>query len=394
MLPFALLVADRGRARVTIVLTCLALFSGVQACKKVEQGNSPDAYVENGTIWAYGQVKLTDLDVPSIVMLDRGTTDQTLNIEKNEFHMFGLVKTEAGGTAERSLAYVDYHPQGRLALSYAYDLEFSPRAAQGYGVDIYVLMKKPGYTYRAQRLYLGTATFAEGESKSEVALHPSLRVSQVAEGPGAGAWGLHYADIKNFVIRPWGAMCNGRVGQVPGQIPGQYPGQNPNQNPNQSNVNCRPLPQEIDLCEGDPTKENCRPKTPFVQAAELAPVLVAQDEEITVRLEESRVYTMDLGTQRAKFVFVSQQNTVKDGMQNSQQCSEILFATTETDAGVLNAACEVKMAPADPVENQLTCGLTVQFLNAETYLEKICNVSVHFRTGDAWEHQQIQVLKR
>ena len=373
--------------RFVILLLSLTVLMAVQACKKIEQGNAPDAYVENGETWAYGQVGLTDLDVPGILMLDRGTADQTLNIAQADFRIFGLVKTDQGGTAERTIQYVDYHPQGSLALAYAYDLEYRRRAGIHNAVDVYVVLKKAGYTYRQRRLYIGTARFGD-EARVEMSLHQSLKVSQIADGPGAGTWAIHYADVKNFVVRPWGSMCNGRVSQIPGQAPGQSPGQNPGQ----TGVNCRPLPKEVDLCAGDPTRSDCRPQHDFGDDA--AVVGVGEDEETILREGTSRIFTMDLGVRRAKFVFISKEATVVDAKDNTTKCNANMFATTKTEGGKLNAACQIKLAPTDPIDDKLTCGLTVEFVKAETYLEKICNVGVHFRVGEEYEHQEIQVLKK
>ncbi len=371
-------------------LIFLTFLASIHACRQTRTGGSPDGYTENGQIWAFGNVQLTDLDAPGAIMLKREASGQTLNT----YRLFGAVRANDIGGGERDLAYVDYHPTADKLLAYAYKLQFVTRAGyNGNVIDVFANVLKPGRTYPdAYRLTIGTANFQSGADFATLTLSQGLKLDLIADGVFAGQWALHFPDVPKIVTKPWAGMCPKAVSQMPGQTPGQNPGQFDS---------CRPVPSTSDLCAGDPTKEGCRPTPPVQQPLESRTGGEALDQaeppKATTGLEalsaEELVYVMNADVPEAKIIFQSAATKAESDEANAQTCARKFFAVGRTVGRQVNTSCVLKPAPASVQDGMLTCALTVEFDRAETYLERICDVTVTFR-GKPDEVQHIQVLKR
>lgn len=369
-------------------LMFLAFFATINGCRQTHTGASPDGYVENGIIWAYGSVQLADLDVPGSVMLKRVTTDQTLNT----YQLFGAVRATDIGGGERDLAYVDYHPTANKLLAYAYQLQFLNRAGYKNLIDVYAVLKKSGRTWpSAHQIFIGTANFQSGADFATLTLGQNLKLDMIADGVFAGQWALHYPEVQKIVTKPWAGMCPKVVTQIPGQTPGQNPGQFDS---------CRPVPPTNDLCKGDPTQGGCRPKPPVqtpVQGKVGSELVKVEPTKAVTGLDaisaEDQVYVLEAAVSEAKIIFQSVVTKADADDVNAQTCAAKFFAIARTVGRQVNTSCILKPAPASVQDGMLTCALTVQFDRAETYLERVCDITAVFR-GKPDEVQHIQVLKR
>lgn len=361
----------------------LVLLATLNGCGMPTSDGDAEAYVENGVLWAYGSVQLADLEGPGSIVLKRRSPDQTLDTPNStsEWSLFGSML--AGD--ERDLAYVDFHPSTDRVLAYTYQLEVVRRAAQGEVLDVFAMLRKAGRSYfQRQRVFLGTAVIESGDS-APLTLAPNLKLSLIANGVFSGQWALHYPDVQKIVVKPWQGMCS----RGPTQSPGQGPGQNPGQTPGQFDT-CRPLPPEKDLCGGDPTKDGCRPLPPVQQEPTLDPS--TPDRSVGgLDHQGEGVYLMGADVREAKMVFVSEKLTAADDSTNADLCTKKFYAVARTMGGRVNQACVLTPAPAASVDGKLACGLTIRFENAQTYLERVCDVSAVFKDGDL---QKVQVLKK
>jgi len=384
-----------------IPLTLFLVFAASDGCKPPADSSTPDSYVENGVLWAYGTVQLVDLGQPGGIMLRRATVDQSVNTQPGQtpasvYTLYGAVKaTSLGGVdgGERDVAYVDYHPTADKLLVYSYQLDFVERpVANGMTlVDTYALLKKAGRSYYGrQRVYLGTANFNNGATYAAVGLAQGLKLSLIASGVYAGQWALHYPDAPKVVATPLPGMCPEGVTQMPGQNLSQNLGQY---------QQCRPLPAQTDLCNGDPTQDNCRPEPPVQQASPsgggaadaIGPAVTTSDLQPVSGYQN--VYVMNADVKEAKIVFTSPTLAAADDVTNASTCADKFYAVARTVNREINAACVVKPAPVSPVGGHLTCAVTVGFDRAQTYLERVCDITAIFRAGpDAAQH--VQVLRR
>ncbi len=383
-------------------LASLMLIAVASGCKTHQQTGNSEAYVENGVLWAYGSVQLSNLEAPGIVMLKR-TGVQTVDTAP-AYRLYGAVQAMTGTeSGERDLAYIDWHPTLNKLLAFSYQLDFIARAGVANQVDVYGVLRKAGRSYYSrQRVFLGTATFQTGSDLTRMELANGLKLSHIANGVFAGQWALHYPDVKMITVKAWQGICPRSVTQIPGQ--------NPSQNPSQFDT-CRPLPAQHDLCGGDPTKAGCRPKRvtqyPIPQDPSVPPPVdggtddddhqnsdlpvVAPGSEIVVGSAPS--YAMDADVKEAKLVFVAEKTKVANDDKNAETCSRKFYAVARTVGRQVNSACVIKPAPASPRDGKLTCAVTVSFQDARTYLEKVCDVTGLFQaSGEA--SQTVQLLKR
>lgn len=380
-----------------ISLVSLLLTFVASGCKSHEQVGNAEAYVENGSLWAFGSVQLSNLEAPGAVMLKR-TADQSVD---TPYSLYGAVQAITGDEpGERDLAYIDWHPTESKLLAYSYQLDYVVRAGTTNQIDVYGVLRKAGRSYYArQRVFLGTATFQAGSNLTRMDLANGLKLSHIANGVFAGQWALHYPDVKMVIVKPWQTICSRGVTQQPGQ--------NPSQNPSQFDT-CRPLPAQHDLCGGDPTKSGCRPRNYPVsnrppQTNLPTPPNAGQDDDQTADLPvvatgvdivvgTAPSYAMDADVKEAKLVFIGQQ-AVDSDEKNAEICSRKFYAVARTVGRQINGVCVIKPAPVARRDGKLTCAVTTSFEDARTYLEKVCNVTGLFQvSGEAT--QSVQLLKR
>lgn len=366
----------------TVVLLAL-LMAAASACSPKNDEGKSEAYIENGVLWAYGTIQLASLDVPGVIMLKRESADQTLD---TKYALYGASKAAASAavSGEHDLAYGDLHPSRDRMLAYSYTLDAQPRLGVADVVDVWAILKHGGRSYQnLQRVYLGTAQFTPNQLLAEMALAEGLKLSLIDDGAFSGAWALHYPDAPQYVQTPWQGLCARNVAQLPGQ--------NPNQTVGQAH-GCKPLPAQQDLCEGDPTKDGCRPPAP-VQA----PTQQATAQDVATGLEvisaTDGVYALPKETAEAKLTFVSQTIAAASDAANAQLCAQTFLAVGRTLGREVNGACVLKPAPAAPVGGKLTCAVTVAFNDPQTYMERVCDVTGAFR-GAADDQTTVQVLKR
>lgn len=381
-------------------LTALVFFAALNGCKTPTSDHAPEQYIENGQVWAFGSVELMDPDMPGSVMLKRKAGVQAF--DNLGFELYGAVQ----GGGERDIAYADYHPTEDKVLAYNYVTWVEKRGGNANSLDVYAKLIKQGRSTNTQNglfVWIGTAQVPpQGDAKLELA--QGLHVSMIYDGVYVRRWALHYPDVKRVVLQPWQGMCpkDGPTQNMPGQNgPGQGPGQNPGQGPGQWET-CRPLPSHKDLCEGDPTQEACRPKPPVQQLpGQNVPGQSPEPPKQTTGLEtvnaEQGVYIMNADVKEAKIVFTAREAKAATDEENAAACSKKFFAVARSVDNVRNDSCVLTPAPASAKDGKLTCALTVSFLNANTYMEKVCNVTATFRglgPAGADDGQRIQILKR
>ena len=391
-----------------MLVSLAAIFVG---CHRHRETAAPESYVENGVPWAYGSVQLTDIDAPGSVMLKRLPPEQI--VDGHRFRFFAAVNAQTHiAAAERDLAYVDFHPGQERLLAYNYQLEFVERSqGQQNIVDIFGILRKGGRSYFGrQRVYLGNAVFGGAAEHANVNLADGLSLSLIGNGVYAGQWALHYPKVPHVVPIPWQAQCPKTVTQAPGQNPSQNPGQF---------LSCKPLPPAVDLCGGKPAKFGCYPKPPPPgkwqvlspgtpqtghPAAEMSappppapPLSALSIKRAVTDLEpmgdKANVYFMAADTQEAKISFVHDKIEVLDDSTNAASCARLFFAVARTIDSQENVSCFIKPAPTAIEGGKLTCGVQIRFDRAETYLEKVCNITAVFREKGG-SKETVQILKR
>ncbi len=377
--------------RLSTLVFLLISAVAAQSCAQHEEVGTAESYVDNGVAWAYGTVKLGLLEqapTKPVLVLTRKPGDQTV---VTSYGLTGTVET-ADGTlvGSRDVAYSDLHPERTRMLAYSYQIDATARTDGGDLVDVFALLKKAGRSYlERQRVYLGTAAFAKNENRAKLISADGLKLSLIVDGVYSGQWAMHYADAIQYVSTPWQTLCS----RFPSQMPGQAQS-NPGQGVGQFQT-CKPIPAQQDLCQGDPTK--CRPQSPIQKPTEGAgqPTQQPVTELVPVAIEEG-VYAMPAGSSESKITFSSATIDVADEEMNAKLCAERFFAVARTVDRETNGACVLKPAPASVKDGKLTCAVTVAFVEARTYLEKVCNVTAAFKgeTAGSDERQMVQVLKR
>jgi hypothetical protein len=375
--------------------TLASLAFMLASCGMPSSSGEPDAYIENGVLWAYGTVQLALIDGPSSVVLKRGAAVESVDTGSGSATAaWALVGTTPDGDA-RDLAYADFHPSSERLLAYSYQLDVTRRNSYGDSWDVWAMLKKSGRSYfQRQKVYLGAATFGAGSDVAALDFSDGLKLSLIANGVFAGQWALHYPDVKHVVVKPFQGMCPKGDTQTPGQ---QRPGQTPGQNPGQFDT-CRPLPPEKDLCGGDPTQAACRPLPPVQQPSPNSGGAGEQRPARTIgglEPQGNEVFVMNADVQEAKIVFVAIALKVDGADANAALCASTFNAVARTVNGRVNPACVLTPAPVSPEGDQATCAVTIRFERAETYLERVCDVTAVFRDGSgAGDVQKVQVLKR
>ena len=363
------------------------------SCRPAPNDGETDTYIENGQMWAYGQVALTWLEGPGTLMLERKSPDQSLDTNdgtidregSSKFQIFGALfasTTEMSG--RRDVAYVDYHATENKLLAYAWSLDVSQRPGSPNRYDAYVVLRKSGQSKPGfKKILIGSSTFQSASQNGRIDLEPGIKLSLISEGVYQGQWAVHIPDARMTTPPNFSGFCSQKVSQMPGQMPSQ--------NPMQKST-CRPLPPQVDLCKGTPTQAGCKPRTPVQhetpsqaprEVSGLAPVGEPAD----------RVYeVIESSPSSGKIVFVSS-SVPANAENNAEFCSQRFFAVARTEGEMINTSCVLKAAPAEVTEGRLTCAVTVEFDNPQTYLEKICNVTGLF-SGSPEVGQTVQILRK
>jgi hypothetical protein len=375
------------------ILICVGFLSLTTACKPAGNGAQPEAYIENGQIWAFGSVQLAELTLPGSIKLDRSSADQSFDSRQTQYSFYGDIEARTGGRGRRMISYVDYHPDNKKVLAYHYSLDFSLKNDNPDQVYVYAFLRKAGQSYhQRQRIYIGIAKFRENQKTARVHLNNGLKTSVIGDGVNAGQWALHYPNIKKLVLTPYNGRCPKFVGQMPGQ--------NPSQNPAQFR-GCRPIPAKIDLCKSKPTSPECKPRFPrgYIQPNRPVeqPRFQAPVNTRTTGLDvvsgDERVFTLKAGDSEAKVVFESNKINI-DPAKNAEACRNSFLAIAKTVGGQLNDSCTLKPAPTQSENGMLTCAINVKFNDARTYMDKICNITAVYRVSGTQETQTIQILKK
>lgn len=372
-------------------LTSLVFIASLNSCGMPSNNGEPDAYLnDNGDLWAYGSIQVADLDGPGSLMLKRTAGDQTLDTNAST-SKWALVGTLPGGD-ERDVVYADLHPSLDRLLVYWYQINIEKRAGTQNAYDVYAVLRKAGRSYyQRQRVYVGTATFGVSADVAPMEFADGLKMSLIANGVFAGQWAVHYPDVRKVVVKPWQGMCPKTPTQMPGQSPTQRPGQNPGQNPGQFDI-CRPLPPEKDLCSGDPTQQGCRPLPPVQQEPATGGGTERPAKTLSGLVDQgNEVYVMNGDVAEAKMVFVSSSTVSGSSEENAELCSKKFYAVARTLNGRVNQACILTPAPASAVAGKAACGLTIRFDQAQTYQERVCDITAVFKDA---ETQKVQILKK
>src|SRR5262245_13770542 len=82
------------------------------ACNARKNSGNPEAYVDNGVVWAYGTIVLTNLEAPGVVMLKRDASVQSVDTQNATgpaagFSLYGAFQATASGetTGIKDLVY-------------------------------------------------------------------------------------------------------------------------------------------------------------------------------------------------------------------------------------------------------------------------------------------------
>ena len=347
-------------------------------CRRSLPDRAPSQYSENGRLWAYGVVALSEPIADVSVIVRRQTGAQSLDT---------FVLEGRQGSDAKNMAYVDFHPQREELLSLVYSVEF--RVQDGQKGDIYAVLEKGGRSYYGrQKVHLGQALFKDQEDQAVVELDKELHLSGIADGPAAGEWALHLPDVQKIVLRPWQGMCPRYDSLSFGQ--GTEP--SPFLLPQEADI-CRPIQPQDDLCQGDPTRSECRP-----QAPQLGALMSSQAARYTVenleKIEATKaVFAMAKVSTDARLEFRSAAVRVSDASVNREWCAKKFSALGTTIGERRNEACTLVPTPAEPKDGYLTCAVMISFDRAQTFMEKVCNVTAVF-LGSQDDVVRVQILKR
>ncbi len=367
-----------------LFVTIFSLSAGhLAGCGTYENGESAfQELYENGVLWSYGEVELGALEAPGAVMLETLTPGLGIDDSRARFNLFPAVYGQGNSYRKNALAYVDLTSDGKGLHAYAYDLLFESRAGARSTIDIYARLKKEdgGFSYEKRRkVYLGSATFDRHRSVKEVRLAPDLKLSRISKGPFKSRWALHYPSV---AIRNYHESCRGIF---------SLPGHQSNQIVQQTGGVCRPLPSQEDICAGTPLAAGCRPEAP----ARPATATTGHDAHApeATRLDEN-VFRLvgDNDSTHVVFIARSVKSTATD---NAAQCANAFYALGRTATNKVNESCKLKLAASsEPTDGMLTCRVHLQFIDAQTYSSKVCNITGTFRVSDGTlESETIQILK-
>ena len=381
----ALVGSPRGLILTLILTSSVSLMS---ACRDTPPTPSLQAYMDRDVAWALGEVQLTPVGGPAVVIVTR----QAASVGSKTPSLYSIVgAAKASDTApdQHALQYVDFHPTESQLLAYVFELDYIARAQSPNVVDVWAVLRKGGLSYyHQQRVWLGSADFAAGVNHAGMTPAPGLKISQIASGIGAGQWAMHYPDATGLAPPPWQGMCPKVVTQSPGQTAEQAPGQS---------FSCRPTPAAHDLCGGTPLQPTCQPERPTQKsfAALVATPAAAEPDKITTGLKPvdgaTAVYAIADALVAAKVVFSSATLTAASDEANASACANQFYAVARSVDRQLNASCILKPAPAAVQNGKLSCGVSVTFDHPQTFLEKVCNISAVFHAASD-EVQHIQVL--
>jgi hypothetical protein len=360
------------------LVTYLLLFLVIStACRRQAGGSSAYEYEENGRKWAHGEVKVGDFSRDFSLSLQRKSSGQPFDI----YHLVARV-----GSDTLPIAYVDLHPKEEIYLAYVYTVEF--RSQDGKLGDVYAVLEKGGRTFNGrQYVHLGRASFKDREEETSFTPNGGVHVSEIVDGPFKGNLGIHYPQLSKIVSKPWQGVCP-RFDSLSYGIPVEG-GASPL---GAALELCRPLNMENDLCQGDPTRSECRPKPPQT-------VTIGNDSgqyrvENLEKLDVAQaIHALARVSTEGRIEFRSSQIKVTSADMNRQWCDEKFAAVGRTIGDRRNDACVLRPTPTEPKDGFMTCAVTIGFERAQTYMEKVCNVTAIFG-GASGEMVRVQVLKR
>jgi len=346
-------------------------------CRRQNGGSGPFQYEENGRKWAHGEVKVGDLTRDFSLVVQRKTSGQAFDT----YHLAARI-----GSDTVPVAYVDLHPTQGIYLAYVYSVEF--RSQDGKQGNIYGVLEKGGRSFNSrQYVHLGEASFKDQEDEAPLSLNQGVHVSEIVDGPFKGNLAVHYPEMAKVVSKPWQGLCP-RYDSLSYGVPIDGGGA-------ASGATfdvCRPLTIENDLCQGDPTRPDCRPRPPIAAAVNRGEgqYRVENLEKLDVALAS---YALARVSTEGRIEFRSRQLAVTSAEMNREWCAEKFAAVGRTIGDRRNEACILRPSPAEPKDGFLTCAVTIGFERAQTYMEKTCNVTAIFM-GPKDELVKIQVLKR
>jgi hypothetical protein len=347
------------------------------ACRRQGGGSTAFEYEENGRKWAHGEVKVGDFSRDFSLSLQRKSSGQPFDI----YHLVARV-----GSDVLPIAYVDLHPKEEIYLAYVFTVEF--RSQDGKLGDVYAVLEKGGRSFNGrQYVHLGRASFIDREDESSFSLIGGLHVSEIVDGPFKGNLGLHYPQMSKIVSKPWQGLCP-RFESLSFGIPIEG-GASPSGTAQEL---CRPLNMENDLCQGEPTRPDCRPKPPVSATSgnESSQYRVENLEKLDVA---QAIYALARVSNEGRIEFRSRQIKVTSADMNREWCAEKFAAVGRTIGDRRNDACVLRPTPTEPKDGFLTCAVTIGFERAQTYMEKVCNVTA-ILGGPSGEMVRVQVLKR
>lgn len=180
-----------------IVVAVLGIFSCTY--RRVDEGGQPEeAFVENGKAWAIGTASLTTIGGRGWLILERKSGTGGIS-SADSFDLYGSTSlSTTDGNVRQGIEYVDYYlskDQTRKLLVYVSSWRFEARSGEAGTVDIYAVLRRPGYSVPSRsEVFVGAAAFDSGSSRAIVYLRSdSVRMfmSNIAEGVSKGRWAIH-----------------------------------------------------------------------------------------------------------------------------------------------------------------------------------------------------------
>lgn len=354
------------------------------ACKD----NSSDStltirkYTTNDEVWGYGPALLAAPNDRAQVIMQRLTDANNLDSD-DSYKLLVSTPSQDGSTERTEPLYVDkYDEDTRQLLIYEHTVEYSPRAGRPNVIDAYFVLKHESPTYPAvKRIPIATAEFRTSANIATARflnLSPSglpARLSYVkSAGDFSGRWAIHYLDV-DYPSRK-NEWCRLAV-ELPDAAETQ-----------EEREQCRAKPPTDDICKSNPFTPGCLPN---------GPTLVSDSDEFSGVVDVGflvapRVYRVDVVSGRAEVAFVSQK-IASEIDTNAEICNKQFYALGRTIGGRINDSCLVELLPsADPTNGKATCRVEVSFNAPQTYLDRVCNVTGVFVTGNGLDFDSAQIL--
>ena len=343
--------------RIFLAVIILGTFSGTFSCafRRVDEGGQPEeAFVENGKAWAIGSASLTTISGRGWLILERKSGTGAVS-NADSFDLYGTTSLTATDVESRqAIEYVDYYlsksqtgDQARKLLVYVSTWRFEARAGEADTVDIYAVLRRPGYSVPARsEVFVGAAAFDGGGSRAIVYLRSdSVRMfmSNIAEGVAKGRWAIH-------IPRDWadGSTTCQSIAPLPDGSRGEDVG-GCDFNPAVTDELCPDKSKDCSIKYGssvswDGALANFKGRVTGLPAATSSPGLFKGPL---------------LSNQTARITFIATAIKATDA-ENTQRCDQAFSSHVRTpDNRISDGSCTVTPSPSGADNGRLACAVDV-----------------------------------